>query len=250
MRNSIVILSTVVAILLFPKCSTMDVEAVQKMDNVSVALIGVNKHIDMGGYNDLAGLVQRIAEDEAFDLDPVVDKLHKKTFGEYEKFLPFNLMPEEKVIGADRYKTFTLFEKEKREERFKNWAFIKTPEGYKEYDPNALNDKERKKMLDEGLPSNTDGGMFMYVDYVLVKHDIPMLPVSKAGVKARVRIEVIDAEGEQVMKIRKSAESDEKIKAVVGVMKDVSKIQSMCENATEKAMDEVELFIKEELAEA
>lgn len=247
MKKAILFLSTLSVLVFLSRCATMNVEALQEMEEVSVAVIGVNKNINLGGFNGLSSVIQRVANDDDFNLDPILAQLHEKTFGEYEKMMPFEFVDENRVIQSERYQNFQLFEREKNEERFEKLSYIKTPEGYKNYNPMALNAKKKAKIL-RALPEGSDGAMFIYVDYHLKRHDVPMVPVSKAGVEARIILEVVDQQGEKVMKIEKKAESEEKIKAVAGIMTDVGKIQSMCRASTEMAIEKVDAFIQEEMS--
>ncbi len=247
MTRTLLLVVVTVMMFLLPRCSSMDTEAVKSMDKVSVALISANKHIDMGDFSGIGTMIQRLADDENFKLDPVVDKLHKKTFREYKSMMPFDIVSEEKVIGSEDYKNFQVYENEQKEKNFKKGSKVITPDGYKGYYPKYFKKKHTKKLL-KTMPSEADGMMYVYVSYSLKKHDVPMVPYSNGSIKAKINIQLFDKEANKVMAINKTGESDEKIKIVVGNMPNPEKIQPMCKNATDKAFNKVEEFIKSELA--
>ena len=223
-------------------CSSIDVERVRALDKVAVPMITVNKYIDMGKFS-LGKVVQRIVEDDKFDLQPALDNLHNKTYNNFATNLPFSLIDEKKLLSYDKYKNFEMFTNIDRESRY-----LLTPEGYMKYSPTfftgALN--KRSKIL-EAIPEEADAAMTVYVDYQFVKRNIPMIPVKMAAIKARVRMDIYNKKNERVLKIRENAESDEEIKAIAGVMTDTDKIRSMTLNATNKALEEADNFIQENL---
>lgn len=247
MNRTILVIAATVTLFLLPRCSSMDTEAVKSMDRVAVSLMSANKHIDMGDFSGIGTMIQRLADDENFSLDPVVKKMHKKTFREYNSMMPFELMSEEEVIGTDSYKNFQVFENDQKEENFNQSSKVITPDGYKNYYPKFFKDKHTKKLIDV-MPSSADGMMYIYVSYSLKKHDVPMVPYSNGSIKAKVFIELFNKQGEQIMKANKKGESEEKIKIVVGNMPNPDKIQPMCKDATDKAFGKVEEFIQSNLS--
>lgn len=225
-------------------CSSIDTEKVRALDKVAVPLISVNKYIGMGGFNQLGSLIQRIAEDDKFDLQPAADKLQKRVYGKYSDYFPFQVMSEDQVLTTDKYKNFNLYDKE----RWNKSKFILTPnENYKNYHPRRLNRGERAKFL-SSIPAEANAALFVYVDYNLVRRNIPMVPVSMAAVQAKVYLELVDRNGDQILKIRKKAESEEEFKAVAGVMLKPDNLQGMTIEATELAMAKVDEFVEKKMS--
>lgn len=232
--------------LLLPSCSSMDVEAVKSMDKVAVAMVGVDKYIDMGDYSGLGSSIQRLSDDKSFDLNSIAAELHKKTFNDYKEFMPFDLISEEKVLGASAYQNYTALDNKEHDARLKKYSHVITPEGYLDYSPTFLNKKHIAKLI-KTMPEEADGMMLVYLKYTMMKHNVPMVPFSKATIKAEVYLGLYDREGTQVMKVNKKAESDTEMKVVAGIMLKTDEILPMCEEATQKVFDVVDQYIKNEL---
>lgn len=224
-------------------CSSIDTEKVRALDKVAVPMITVGKYINMGQFS-LGSVVQRLAEDEKFDLNPALESLYEKTYNDFETSLPFNIIEEDEMLESEAYKNFNPFSKPKN--KLYKPSTLLTPDGYMKYHPLALNKKRRAKVLNV-IPEDADAAMFVYITYDLVKREIPMIPVSNAAVRANIRMDIYDRNGERILKIRKSAESEEDMKAVAGVMTDTDKIRSMTLSATDKALKTADNYIKDNL---
>jgi len=224
-------------------CSSIDVEKVRALDKVAVPMITVGKYIDMGEFN-LGSAIQRLAEDEKFELQPALDDLHNKTYNDFATSLPFNIVDEEKLLESNAYKNFNPFSASKK--NIYKPSTLLTPDGYMKYHPLALNKKKRAKVL-KVIPEEANAAMFVYITYDLVKRKIPMIPVDKAAIRANINMDIYDRQGERILKIRKNAESDDEIKAVAGVLTDTDKIKSMTLNATDKALQVADDYIKQNL---
>ena len=229
-------------------CSSIDTEKVRELDQVAVPLISVNKYINMGGFNQLGSIVQRIAENDKFDLQPAANNIQTRVYGKYADYFPFEVMKEDQVLTTDQYVNFNLYDKDSNRDRWRKSKFIVTPNSnYKNYHPRRLNKGDRAKFL-KSVPASADAALFVYVDYGLVRRNIPMIPVSMAAVEARVYLELVDRNGEQILKIRKNAESEDEFKAVAGVMLKPEKIQGMTIEATEMAMEKVDEFVQKKMS--
>lgn len=241
------IISELLSVLLLPSCSSMDTEAVKKMDQVAVGIVGVDKYIDMGDYSGIGTMIQRLSQDESFDLKPIAQQLHDKTFNEYEEIMPFSLMQENKVLNTSAYKNFQAFDKKKHDDRFKKNSHMIKPEGYMEYNPSKFNKKQTRKLV-KAMPAEADGMMLIYLTYTMKKNNVPVVPFSNASIIAKINLELYDKAGERVMKINKQAESEKQMKVVAGAMLKVEEIQPMCQEATEMVFEVVDEFIKKELS--
>ncbi len=240
------------AFLTFHACSTLDKAAVRDTDKAAVALIGVNKHLD---FDDEFGagvqIVQKLAQSDKFDLEPIRKDLHKKTFNEYNEFLPFELMNEEDVIGSKAYKEFTVYDDETKEENFrKGGDHFLQKEGYLPYLPTSFShNQDRRKSFFKTMPDNADAMLMIELSYDLDKQNSMVPGVSKGKVKANLHMILSDEKGEKIMKIIKTATSEDDVKVVLNQgIPDPDKIQPMCADATEKVMEKAETFIKEELS--
>ncbi len=247
MKRSMFLPIGLFATLFLSSCSSMDTEAVQGMNKVAVGMIGVDKYIDMGEYSGLGTSIQRLADDKSFDLNSIVDQLHKKTFTEYHEVIPFELISEEKVIGTTAYKSFTALDDKKKDDQLKKYSNVITPEGYLDYSPTFLNKKHIAKLI-KTMPEEADGMMLVYLKYTMIKNNVPMVPFSNATIKADVYLGLYDTEGNQVMKINKNAESDKKMKVVAGAMLKTDEVLPMCKEATQKVFKDVDDFIQKELS--
>lgn len=250
-------LTTVLVLLvIFTGCaSTIEVQQVRQADEVAVPIITVNEYIDMSHLDDagFTTLVQRVAENEEYDLSPVVKKLRDKTFDEYAARMPFTILPESEVIRTDTYQNFNLLEKESNDQRYQNLQFLLVPDGYKKYNlgQGALLWNRQPKMFD-AVPDQVDGLLFASAEYAMVKDNpfwyffVPFV-ADRVYIEATIRYEMIDREGNTILRIVKSAKSKDHTRMVAGVNLDVDKIQDLAINATDLAFTKVDQFVKQEM---
>ena len=229
-------------------CSTLDEAAVRKTNKVAVAIVGVDKYLQYSSGFAVGSLVQRLAESEDFDLQPIAEKLHNKTFGTYTKIMPFTLMDEEKVINTSAYKDFTLFEKESYEERFKKNSMFISAKDYMKYRPEFLNRGHRKKLF-KAMPEEADAMLMVGLSYWLKKQTSMVPGMTKAKAMAHLNMELVKPNGKKIMDIEKKAYSDEAMEIVFdwAILKP-EKIRPLCVTATNKVMVKAEKFVKDELS--
>lgn len=238
---------------IFSACSSLDKAAVRKTDKAAIALIGVDKYIEFSNeFGAGVQIIQRLAASEEFNLEPVRKKLHKKIFNEYNEYLPFKLIDEEKVISSKRYKNFSVYDNPDKEENFKKGAkhFLQK-DGYLSYHPNnfAASQEKRKKFF-QAMPSNADGMLMVALSYKLINQNSMIPGVSKGKIKASLRMMLTNKKGAMIMDVRKDAISDGDMKVILNQgIPDPSKIQPLCVEATDKVMKEAKRWIKAELAE-
>ena len=113
-------------------CSTLELNKVKEAEDVAVPIITVDEYISIedGGA---ASLVQRLVEDDEFDLSPLVGELRTKVYNDYGDRLPVNIMPEEAVVETERYQNFNLTGSASNDRRYENLQALLVPEGYKKY---------------------------------------------------------------------------------------------------------------------
>lgn len=251
--SSVIIALFMGVVLTLSACSSLDKAAVQKADKVAISSIGVDKYIDFDSeFGAGVQIIQRLAASDKFDLEPVRKKLHNKVFNEYNEFLPFKLTDEQKVIGSKRYKSFTMYDNEQKEENFRKGAknFL-LKDGYLPYPlGNFRGQQEKRKKFFQALPSESDAMLMVSLSYKLINQNSMIPGVSKGKIKARLNMMLSKKNGEKIMDVRKRATSDGDMKVILNQgIPDPSKIQPLCVEATDKVMKEAKQFIKEELAE-
>lgn len=252
-----------VAILLAGCGSTLETAKVKEADQVAVPIITVDQHIDLTDLQEegtLASgsgagtLTQRLLQDESFDLSPMVDLLHSKTYGEYAERLPVTVMPEQRVIQTERYQNFQLLDEASHDERLQNVNRLLVPEGYKKYNlgQDALLTDRQPKMFG-AVPDQADALLFVSAEYEMIE-DNPFwywfLPISpdRAYIESTVRMEMVDRSGDTILEISKTARSDNHVNTVGGVTMEPGKIQPLCKEATEQAVAAIDKVTKEKLA--
>ena len=259
--------TALVAVLLLAGCgssrSSMDVSQVEKAEQAAVPIITVDQYIDMTDLQEEGGLasgsgsgafVQRLLQDDSFNLSPMVDLLQEKTFGMYADRLPATILPEEEVIGTERYKNFNLLDKESSDDRMQRVNRLLVPEGYKKYNlgQGALLGDRQQEMFG-AVPDAADALLFVSANYAMIE-DNPFwynfLPISpdRAYIEATVRMEMVDRSGNTIMTIQQVARSNNHVNTVGGVTMAPDKISGLCVEATEQAIAAIDKATKQELA--
>jgi hypothetical protein len=243
--------------------SSMDVSNVERAEQAAVPIITVDKWIDMTDLQDggsvasgdgVGGFIQRILDDDAFDLSPMADLLRERTYGTYAERLPVQIMPEESVVQTDRYENFTLLDKESSDDRMQRVNRLDVPEGYKKYNVGRGSVfGDRQQQMFGAVPDAADAILLVSADYEMVE-DNPFwywfLPISpdRAYVEASVRMEMLDRDGNEIMEIVQTARSNNHVNTVGGITAEASKIQPLCTEATEKAIKAIDTATEKELA--
>ena len=260
----------VAAALLLAGCSSsksaMEVSKVKQAEQVAVPIITVDQYIDMTDMQDggsiasdgsgAGGLVQRLLQSDSFDLTPMAELLRERTYGKYSKRLPPHIMSEADVIETTRYKEFTLLDDESNDDRMQRFNRLKVPEGYKQYNvgQGSVFGNRQERMFG-AVPDNADAILFVSANYEMIE-DNPFyynfLPISpdRAFIKATVRMEMLDRDGNEIMEIVQTARSNNHVSTVGGITTEPGKIQPLCTEATEKAVKAIDNATKKELAGA
>ena len=163
--------TALVAALLLAGCgsskSSMDVSQVEQAELAAVPIITVDQNIDMSDLQDggsvasdgsgTGALMQRILNDDAFDLSPMADLLQERTFGTYAERLPTRIMLEKEVIQTQRYENFTLLDEESSDDRMQRVNRLEVPDGYKQYDVGQGSVfGDRQKQMFGAVPEEAD----------------------------------------------------------------------------------------------
>lgn len=236
-------------ILLFvSSCSTMDTSAVKEIDNAAVAIVGVDKHLEYSEDFEAAQLVQRLAQSDKFNLQPVAEDLHEKTLGEYTRVMPFELIPEEDVIGAERYQNFQLFDSESAEETFTETSNFITVKNYKAYNPVNMH-RGHKTDFSEAIPEEADAMLLVGLNYKLVQENSLIPGVNKGKIEADLNMELVKPNGDRIININQKAKSNDDMKVVLdAAILDPDKIQPLVMEATDKVMIKASEFISDNLS--
>lgn len=243
--------------------SSMNVSDVESAEVAAVPIITVDKYIDMTDLQEGGSLasgdgggafMQRILNDDAFDLSPMADLLQERTFGTYAERLPLRIMPEDEVIQTERYKNFTLLDDESNDDRMQRVNRLEVPEGYKKYNVGQGSVfGDRQQQMFGAVPDASDAILLVSASYEMIE-DNPFyynfLPISpdRAYVEATVRMEMLDRDGNEIMEIVQTARSNNHVNTVGGITTEASKIQPLCTEATEKAVKAIDTATKQELA--
>lgn len=205
---------------------------------VAVVTFYVNKYIgtdQLGGAASLVSGVATLAEDPDFDLTSVLNNFHDTFFDEYAQTFPFELLPEEEVIGNPDYQAYESIGGETsdvdREKFFQQYIAY---EGYKPLAEYILAGKNRnEKQMLEIFKDQVDGVMFVYLDYNFVRG---MLGVT-ANVQAYARMKLWNKEGKRVFALNEFATSKKSVAAVGGIpVMDTKELLPLCEDASERLM--------------
>jgi hypothetical protein len=225
----------------------MDTARVKKVDKAAVAIVGVEKYIDYSEDFEIPQLVQRLAQSDKFDLQPIAENLHDKTFGTYTEVMPFTLMPEEKVIGTDRYENFDIYSMGDSEEREESSNFI-TVKNYKKYNPSGMLQPKRAKLF-EAMPEEADAMLLVGLSYKLFQANSIIPGVNNGKIEANLDLRLVEPNGERILTINKKSESDGSMKVVLdAAILDPDKIQPLVQDATDKVMAKAEEFIRDNLS--
>jgi len=244
--------------------SSVDVSGVQQAEQAAVPIIIVNKEIDMSDLQDggdllggdgAAGFVQRLLDDEAFDLSPMAELLRDKTFNVYADRLPATVLPEDQVIRTERYENFSLLDNESSDDRMQRFNGLVAPDGYKRYRLGGQGDAivSRQQNMFDAVPDGTDALLFISADYEAVEDSpafysfIPFVDVDRAYIEATVRIEMMDESGDTIMKVQQVALSDGHLNTIGGLSMNPDKIQQLCIESTEAAVAKTDQVIQQEL---
>lgn len=211
---------------------------------VAVVTFYVDKHIafdQLDGGVGMAAAIASLAEDENFNLTPVLNNFHETFFNSYGPQFPFKLKPEEEVIGNEAYQAYESKHGESEDEdRNKLFQRYIAYEGYKPLGMTLLKKNSNEKAMLE-IFDDVDGVMMVDLSYAFVKKTVPFT----AGIQAYVSIKLYNKEGEKVFKLRKYATSKESVGIVGGIpIMSPEKLLPLCENATKEVVEDLNKKLK------
>jgi hypothetical protein len=203
---------------------------------VALTSFWVSKHIgfeELGGAAGMAAAIASLAEDPAFNLQPVLDNFYKTFTEEYAPQFPFELLPEEDVLENPAYKAYEgRFNEDEDEDRSKLFQRFLTPKTYKPLQESLFKgEKSNQMQMVEMFKETADGIMFVSMGYDFVKKPVPFT----AGIRAYVRIKIWNKEGKRVLSINEYGTSKKSVGIVAGIpIMTPDKLLPLCESASEK----------------
>ena len=197
-----------------------------QMNKVALVSFYANKQIDASDFTGIGVAIQMLAKDSNFNLQPIIEKFKGKLYSELASEMPFEFVPDEKIINNDRYKSLSA--------NFNpplGKFYYTSPKGY-DFLPNS------KKYLDSLFwafeDENIDGLMFIDVNYKLNKQ-FEAMGFGTAKVIATVLITIYNKKKKRVFYMPVFQPSDNKLKfALGGSALEAEKILPLCEETTDK----------------
>lgn len=217
---------------------------------VAVVTFYADKHINfeqLGGGVGMVAAISSLAEDENFNLQPVLNNFHETFFNDYVPQFPFDVMPEEQVINNEKYKAYESKNNETSDaERSKLFQRYLTFEGYKPLAETILKKNSNEVAMLE-IFDEADGVMFVFIDYAFVKKPVPFT----AGIQAYVNMFLYNKEAKKVFKIRQFATSSESVGIVGGIpIMSPEKLLPLCESATAEVVEKLNKKLKKVAAKS
>ena len=229
-------------------CAMIDVPKVKQNETAAVVMIGVNKNLDMSEMGGgTAGSIQRLVDDESFDLSPMVGIVHNKVHEEFVEQFPITFLPEEEVLYTEEYENFRAYDSKEADERWIDNSTMLVPEDYQPFRHESMSNNQREQLF-EAVTDEVDIITFVSVHYYMEDATPFWRFFTEEGViRVSVNIRMMDRNGDTVARIAEAEESEESIKMVGGVTIDPEKIEDLSKAATEKAFQSVYKFTQEEL---
>ena len=205
-----------------------------------------------------------------------MDRTHEYLFGEFAATVPFALSEETPILQSGGYQSLTVTEGRMAAlaRRQRSSSFV-TPKRYRSFDADYLQGEALQKLY-AALPSSPDGVLLATTRYRVLRDDVKheereeRLKKAKSSeeefkevmksnpaltdgdrvsldVKARTTIEVLDRQGNTVLKMTKRARSDTAFTFTYGEGWDTAQTKTAILEATNEALAEVTASVKEVL---
>jgi len=209
---------------------------------VAVVTFYVNKSVsmaDLDGTLGTAASVAAMAGDPKFDLESILKEFHQKFFTEYAKVLPFEFIPEEKVINSESYQNLRYAWDKQNDRNKSSVRRVYTGiDGYKILLTESFNKKGQMEVL-HSIESEADGIMYINLSYAFIKK-LAFGGMGAAGVEARIEMLLYNKEGKNVFRIYEKAQSKASVALVKGIpVMEAGKILPLCEDASEQIIDDL-----------
>jgi hypothetical protein len=203
---------------------------------VAVVSFGINRSVgtsNLSGAASMAGDIAAVANDPNFNLKPILDKFYKTFFEEYSKELPFELIPDNQVIGNEQYKAYKTID---TTSLFSKFTLLK--EGYNYLDVSALYKKDIDKMV-EIFENNADGFIFINITFEF-SPKVAIGGMGTAAIYAYASMKIWNNKSEKVVNIYEGAVSKKSVSMVAGIpLCKTDKILPLCEEAADQLIVEL-----------
>jgi hypothetical protein len=238
MKRILPVMFLSLALVFFAGCASMDKGAVSQIKEVAIVSVYADKNVDMQDFGGLAAAVSALAQNEAFNLQPIVLKFRDDLISKYAGAFGFKVMDEQTVLASPEYqalKAKVVIDMTK--------LVYELPQGYI-----AINPLDKKKALAvaDAFP-NVQGFMYGTMSFRLVKQ-FEIAGFGTAKMQAYLNIYVKDRNGKTVVYKYTFADSDDSIKFALGGVFDAAKIQPLCVQAADKAAVKFEEWVKKKMA--
>lgn len=210
---------------------------------VAVVTFYANKMVEFndlgGGLDFLLQDVMKLRDDPNFNLNPMLEKYHNNFFNEYAKAFPFELLPENSVVGAEKYKNFIPKYEIKNYDANNYLVYDQYKYVYEGFMGQA-NEEGLAKMFAE----EADGVMFVSINFAFEK-GFGIGGTASVKMRAITRIALYNKKGEKVFAINES-ERSKKTGVMVGGVPVIKpeKILPMCESALDELMKDLQKRVK------
>lgn len=209
---------------------------------VAVTTFYMNKKVQAGDLGLGAAALKKsadLADNPAFNLAPMLDKLHETFFDELSKEFPFQLLDEATVIENQAYKDYQVSFDETNAINKAILSYLIIYDGYKYLrEGGKLGAKEKRDeyRLMQIFSDQTDGIMFVNL-YFAFKKKLAVGGTGTAGISAYFQMQLFNKEGKKVFRYHEYAVSKKSVGIVGGVpVMDIKKILPMCQDSFEKML--------------
>ncbi|MEM6642272.1 MAG: hypothetical protein AAF616_04760 [Bacteroidota bacterium] len=214
---------------------------------VAVVTFYVNKSISMADLDGAAGAAASIASvagNPNFDLESILIKFHKKFFTEYAEVLPFEFVPEEKVITSESYQNLKYaWDKQGDRKKTSIRRVLTSIDGYKILLTDSFDKKGQLDVID-AIEGEVDGILYVNLGYAFVKK-LAVGGMGTAGVEARIEMLLYNSEGKNVFRIYENAKSKNSVALVKGIpVMEVEKILPLCQDASDQLLEDMSGHLK------
>ena len=212
---------------------------------VAVTTFMMNKKVQPGDLGLGAEALKKatsLADNPSFNLNPMLDQLHKTFFNDLAKKFPFELIDEQEVVGSQGYKDYELQFDEEKGLNKAILSFYIHKDGYRFLrEGGKLTAREKRDEINmlEIFPE-ADGIMFVQMWFAFAKK-IAIGGTGSAGINAYFNMQLYNREGKKVFRYREFATSKKSVGIVAGIpVMDVNKIMPLCESSFERMLEKME----------
>jgi hypothetical protein len=218
--------------LAFSACSSLNTAALRSMNKVAIVSMCANKRVLPPQASVLSVVASESQKDE-MQLTQMKDDLYQHVMS-YEGNFPFSYVAEEKVIEGNAFKQW--------KENAGEGGYYESVKGYGNVVPD---DTDVLMETFAFLPKETDGIMAVDLTYQYVATS-GIGPLQRFRIMASMHMTLHNRAGEEVMRIKKSAYSDESIMAYAGAF-DAKDTQKLALEASKNVFAKMDEYIQKKL---